>query len=101
MQQLDQVIQQNASASEEMSSGADELSAQAETLQGAISFFKVGGRQEQSRRPAAARRRTHLQRPASTPPVALRSGRDNGFDIQIGSDAQGTDHHDKDFKIYQ
>lgn len=39
--QLDQVIQQNASASEEMSSTSEELSAQAEQLQSAISFFRV------------------------------------------------------------
>jgi len=40
--QLDQVIQKNASASEEMSSTAEELASQAEELQAAISFFKVG-----------------------------------------------------------
>ncbi len=41
IQQLDQVIQQNASASEEMASTSEELSSQAEQLKEAVSFFKV------------------------------------------------------------
>ena len=41
MQQLDQVIQQNASASEEMASTSEELSSQAEQLQNAISYFRI------------------------------------------------------------
>jgi methyl-accepting chemotaxis protein len=101
MQQLDQVIQQNASASEEMSSGADELSEQAEALQTAISFFKVSGSNEQTRRPAvAAKKKAHLQKPN-----VVRAGKpkhgDTGFDIEIASDSQGADHHDKDFTVYQ
>jgi methyl-accepting chemotaxis protein len=43
IQQLDQVIQTNAGASEEMSSTSEELSAQAKLLQEAIAFFKVDG----------------------------------------------------------
>ncbi len=39
--QLDQVIQANASASEELASMAEELSGQAEELQSTVSFFKV------------------------------------------------------------
>ena len=62
MQQLDQVIQQNASASEELSTGADELSEQAEALQGAISFFKVGGASDQSRRPAVTARKKRTRK---------------------------------------
>jgi methyl-accepting chemotaxis protein len=101
MQQLDQVIQQNASASEEMSTGADELSEQAEALQGAISFFKVDGINEQSRRPAAVRKRTNSQRAAGASTGRLKPSNSGGFDIAIGSDSQGADHHDKDFKVYQ
>ena len=41
IQQLDQVIQQNAGASEEMASTSEELSNQAEQLQDAIGFFKL------------------------------------------------------------
>ena len=39
--QLDQIIQQNASASEEMSSTSEELAAQARQMQHEIGFFKV------------------------------------------------------------
>ncbi len=41
--QLDQVIQQNASAAEEMASTSEELASQAEQLRLAIDFFKVEG----------------------------------------------------------
>jgi methyl-accepting chemotaxis protein len=101
MQQLDQVIQQNASASEQMSTGADELSEQAEALQGAISFFKVSGSNEQSRRPVVTtRKKAYPQKSNVVRPGKPKQG-DAGFDIEIGSDSQGADHHDKDFKIYQ
>jgi methyl-accepting chemotaxis protein len=43
MTQLDNVIQQNASASEEMASMAEELSGQAVQLSDAMSFFKLAG----------------------------------------------------------
>ena len=43
IQQLDQVIQQNASASEEMASTSTELLSQAEQLQNTIAFFKLNG----------------------------------------------------------
>jgi len=41
LQELDQVIQQNASTAGEMASTSDDLSNQAQHLQSAISFFKV------------------------------------------------------------
>ncbi len=41
--QLDQVIQSNASASEEMASTSEELSSQAQMLAHAMTFFKVNG----------------------------------------------------------
>jgi methyl-accepting chemotaxis protein len=41
IQQLDTVIQRNASSSEEISSTSEELASQAAQLQGAIAFFKV------------------------------------------------------------
>jgi methyl-accepting chemotaxis protein len=43
MEQLDTVIQQNASAAEETASMAEELSGQATQLSDALSFFKVAG----------------------------------------------------------
>jgi methyl-accepting chemotaxis protein len=42
LQDLDRVIQQNASASEQMASTAEELAAQAQQLQTTVSFFKLG-----------------------------------------------------------
>lgn len=41
MMQLDQITQQNASASEEMASTSEELSAQARNMQTQIAFFKT------------------------------------------------------------
>jgi hypothetical protein len=71
-------------------------------LQGAISFFKVDGIHEQSRRPAAApRKKTNPQRAVGAPAGRPKPSNGGGFDIEIGSDSQGADHHDKDFKIYQ
>jgi methyl-accepting chemotaxis protein len=51
--QLDQVIQQNASFSEEMAATAEGLASQAEQLQTAVSFFKVteGNRKSQKALP--------------------------------------------------
>jgi len=43
IQQLDQIIQQNAAASEELSSTAASLTSQAGQMQNIMSFFKVGG----------------------------------------------------------
>ncbi len=40
--QLDQVIQSNASSSEEMATMAEELSAQSQSLRDAVGFFKLG-----------------------------------------------------------
>jgi len=44
--QLDQVIQQNASASEQLSAMAENLSSQARSLRQTVSFFKIGQRKE-------------------------------------------------------
>ena len=40
--QLDRVIQQNAAASEELASMAEELTGQAEAVRETVSFFSVG-----------------------------------------------------------
>jgi methyl-accepting chemotaxis protein len=104
MQQLDQVIQQNAAASEEMSTGSDALSSQAEVLQNAVSFFKLGGKREQSRYPAAtARKKIYPPKATMRKEVAgiTKPGNDGGFDIEIGTGNQGSDHHDNDFTLYQ
>jgi methyl-accepting chemotaxis protein len=64
LQQLDQVIQANASSSEEMSATSDELARQAVQLQNAIAFFKVDttGREHTASATSASRRSI---RPAS------------------------------------
>jgi len=41
MSQLNQITQQNASASEELAATAEEMSGQAEQLQQSMAFFKV------------------------------------------------------------
>jgi len=101
MQQLDQVIQQNAAASEEMSTGSDALSGQAEVLQNAISFFKLGGLPEQTRRPVVkAQTRVHSRRPVSTRFAQAEAPKQpgaRGVDIQIGSDHVAADQYDRDF----
>ncbi|MDH4285494.1 MAG: methyl-accepting chemotaxis protein, partial [Gallionellaceae bacterium] len=43
MSQLNQITQQNASASEELAATAEEMSGQATQLQSLMAFFKVGG----------------------------------------------------------
>ncbi len=60
--ELDEVVQQNASASEEMASMAEELSAQAEALQLAMSFFKV----EHDRKDADQGQLSQLSAPVGT-----------------------------------
>ncbi|PLX99270.1 MAG: chemotaxis protein, partial [Desulfuromonas sp.] len=50
IQQLDGVIQSNATASEEMASTSEELSAQAEQMQQAIGFFLLEQLEYQQKR---------------------------------------------------
>lgn len=54
MVQVDQVTQRNAAAAEELSGTAEEMSAQAETLQQLVAFFQVD--QEEGRLPRAGQR---------------------------------------------
>jgi methyl-accepting chemotaxis protein len=57
MMQLDDVIQQNASASEEMASMAEELSSQAVQLTQTMSFFKIGDDGEAAKASASTQKR--------------------------------------------
>ncbi len=100
------MIQQNASASEEMASTAEELSSQAEVLQSTIGFFRLdnGG--------TGAIRKPETLRSASNPGVkpsaslvtssvshldrAVRSG---GPHIELGAGTARAD--DRDFVGYQ
>ena len=71
MVQLDAVIQQNASGSEEMAAMAEELSGQSQSLATSVSFFKLPGGAGESRgsKPthAAEKKREAVPRPASGP----------------------------------
>lgn len=99
--QLDQVIQQNASASEEMASTAEELLGQAEQLQDAMSYFKVGeaARRETRRASAAPFHPTHsapAARPASRP-TSQPTGPVGGVELDMGHDRDELDHEFEKF----
>ena len=64
VQDLDQIIQQNASGAEQVAATSEELSGQAEQLQHAITFFKVDS--------AGARRAAPIVRRQPRKPVAQR-----------------------------
>jgi hypothetical protein len=84
-----------------MSTGSSELSEQAEVLQGAISFFKVNGAREPNRQPAAAAsKRPQARKPVARPPQSSKP-KSNGAEIDMESDTLGSDHLDRDFKVYQ
>ncbi len=83
IQQLNQVTQQNAAASEELATNAVELSAQAENLQRTVSFFKVV--RNGSNRISDARRHRHTLQPSGMPPpkgvvLNLDDDSDNDFE---------------------
>jgi methyl-accepting chemotaxis protein len=70
LQQLDTVIQQNASAAEEMASTSEVLSGQGEGLQEAIAFFKIadaGVSARQTVTKAAAQRALSATKPKALP----------------------------------
>jgi methyl-accepting chemotaxis protein len=86
--QLDQVIQQNASASEEMASTSEELSSQAEQLRDTIAFFNIGAGGGHNSEPMAVRKASRK------PPLALahvkkrEKSRDTGgrgFELKMGA----------------
>jgi len=83
------VIQQNASAAEQMSSTAEELSSQAEQLQSSIAFFDVGN--------SGARRAQPVRRAKSTPAKSIRpaaalpckkTSRAGGISMDLDDDLQ-------------
>ena len=108
IQQLDQVIQQNASASEEMA-GAEELSSQAEVLQSTIAFFKTGdtqrvqpSRNRKPARPAPVAHKTADPRAATASLSQMHKAlKGNGAMIDLGSNSGGADSRDRDFAAYE
>lgn len=72
---VDQVTQRNASASEELASTAEEMTAQAEALQQTISFFKTAGADAAAApRPAAHSRPAHTVQPFRGRQVPMEAG---------------------------
>ncbi|MBF0109503.1 MAG: HAMP domain-containing protein [Magnetococcales bacterium] len=82
IQQLDQVIQRNAGAAEEMSATSDDLSRQAQLLHKAISFFRTDasvsrnrGKENVSGSKAPPARSANVQKPASSHGVSARTSK--------------------------
>jgi methyl-accepting chemotaxis protein len=98
LQQLDQVIQANASSSEEMSATSDELARQATQLQSAIAFFKVEDAQDRGRAVATVatpKKATKMQAPVKTGKAAApahapakKEKPGNGVAVNLGPDAE-------------
>jgi len=101
-QQLDQVIQQNASASEELASTAEELSSQADQLQQSIAFFKVdtSARQQNASKALSAKPSDKHEKnaPVVAPPRAAKPARSS---IQLSEPREShNDAQDKEFTSY-
>ncbi|SDE58335.1 methyl-accepting chemotaxis protein, partial [Desulfuromonas thiophila] len=98
---LDQVIQQNASASEEMASTSEELSSQAEQLQDTISFFRVATTGKSQRRASAPKvppRIAHVARGGAARPAA-KAGAASGAGVLLDM-GSGKDKLDDEFEEY-
>ena len=103
MQQLDQVIQQNAAAAEEMASTAEELSSQAEQLQTSIGFFKANDtvRPRPGKPKREPVRTTVINKPGKSGYSASTSADTaGGATIQMGEPGSGGGSHDKEFSRY-
>ncbi|MEE4297446.1 MAG: methyl-accepting chemotaxis protein [Wenzhouxiangella sp.] len=87
MGQMDQITQQNASASEELASTAEEMSSQAQQLQDMMSFFKL----EIGRRGA-----TSTRTPGGAPPAATVSKQK----LSKGSNQDHGDYDDSGFERF-
>lgn len=84
MIQLDQVIQQNASASEEMASMAEELSSQAENLVDTMNFFKMRGLSGMGTPKSETVKRVKVAH-AKAAPLSPESETKTGITLAIGS----------------
>ncbi|NQD79799.1 methyl-accepting chemotaxis protein, partial [Pseudomonas sp. CrR14] len=67
MNQLSELTQQNASASEELAATAEEMSGQAEQLQQLMDFFRLNGSGERANVAPTARNRTQSSSRGSAP----------------------------------
>lgn len=115
IQQLDQVIQQNAAAAEEMASTSEDLSIQAGVLQSAIAYFNGDDGQQTkalpARKPAVhsrfRRKGVIPAKPAETYAASTSLAhmtaaiKSNGPSIQLDDNNAGADSRDKEFAPYQ
>jgi methyl-accepting chemotaxis protein len=94
IQQLDAVIQMNASSSEEMASTAEELSSQAEQMTAAIAFFRLGQHGGYTGTAPGARqiKVAHLSKDKAKVPALTSPKKGNG--------KAGRDRLDNDFERY-
>jgi len=94
------VIQQNASASEEIASTAEELSSQAEQLQETISFFKVD-EQKKSRASSPPKDKLRVNSKTVTPGIVRASAnvyaKASGADLNMDD---GRDRRDAEFEKF-
>jgi methyl-accepting chemotaxis protein len=90
IQQLDQVIQQNAAGSEETSSTSEELAGQAMQLQSAIAFFQVHGTASTTTAAAKSYRPAALGRQVTKTAAQIpqRSTSSKGVTLNLGADAE-------------
>jgi methyl-accepting chemotaxis protein len=94
MGQVDQVAQRNASASEELASTAEEMSAQAESLHQLVAYFNVDGSAETRPIPPRAIHATPAAPPMVVTHLAAAPGKSNG-------PTQGTPGHpDQNFRQF-
>jgi methyl-accepting chemotaxis protein len=104
---LNQVVQQNAAASEEMATNAEELATQAERLKEMARFFKVnmnpiedrfsGTRKSQEYRTQSKLNIAHMTK---TAPVYNQKQNKNMESKGIDLKMQANDHFDNDFNTY-
>ena len=101
IQQLDEVIQQNASVAEEMSSTAEELTAQAQAMQDSVIVFKV----EQTT-PADVRKSMHRQAERTSSDNNSKGGAEsnnregNGNGFKLNMEEPQDEVTDVDFERY-
>src|SRR5262249_44447926 len=99
MQQLDQVIQQNSAASEEMASTAVELSSQAELLQSTIGFFKM--KEMQSARQTRDIQKLAARVGGAPAPKRRLAGGQGGASISLHANNAAEDSLDQEFVSFR
>jgi methyl-accepting chemotaxis protein len=114
--QLDEVIQHNASASEEIAATAEEMAAQAEYLQQTMAFFTIDLNQTDALMNATpVQTQSHLGKHATHPKIRINhlnrqamaetcQGSDNGRSkkaaVEIIANSDGGDQYDHDFERF-